>query len=148
MVTIGCIFFKVYSLLSSHMNHLVVGQGDQNLLRPVFCSPTSRTFISYLPPFSVFLLSRYWRSTGLLTFLQFDSLRDTCLLMPLDILWLIWCNYCRRVYCFTGSKPVCQSKRKFSLACLLRRLDNEQKDVKCESNIIWVDFFKSILTHC
>ena len=55
-------------------------------MRPVFCSPTSRTFISCPLPFFVVLPSRDLRSTAILTFLQFDSLRDTCPLMPLDIL--------------------------------------------------------------
>ena len=60
------------------------GGGFQNLPPPVPCSPASRTFISSLPPFSVLLPSRDLRSPACLTFLQFDSLRDT--LMPLDIL--------------------------------------------------------------
>ena len=88
------------------------------------------------------------KSRARLTFLQFDSLRDTCALMPLDILWPIWRNHCKRVYYFTGSKPVFQSKRKFSFARLLGSLNSDWEDVKCKSNIIWVDVFESILTHC
>ena len=44
------------------------GQGGQNLSPPVPCSPTSRTFICHLPPFSVLLPSRDLRSPACLFF--------------------------------------------------------------------------------
>ena len=70
-------------------------QESQNLLHPVPCSSTSCTFISRLPPISMLLPCRDLRSPARLTFLQFDSLRDTCALMLLDILWPIWRNHCK-----------------------------------------------------
>ena len=65
---------------------MVGGQGGQNLLHPVPCSSASCTFISRLLPFSMLFPCRDLRSLAPLTLLQFDSLRDTCALMPLDIL--------------------------------------------------------------
>ena len=53
------------------------GQGGQNLPPPVPCSPASRTFISYLPSFTVLFPSRDLRSPACLTFWQFDSLCAT-----------------------------------------------------------------------
>ena len=60
----------------------------------------------------------------------------------------LWRNHCKRVYHFTGSKPVFQPKRKFSFARLLRSLRSDWEDVKCKSNIFWVLALESILTHC
>ena len=68
--------------------------------------------------------------------------------MPLDFFHGLWRNHCKRVYHFTGSKPVFQSKRKFSFARLLRSLRSDWEDVKCKSNIFWFLDFKSFVTHC
>ena len=88
--------------------------------------PTSRTLLSrfpylYLPPPALYRVAPvpWFRSPCRLHFLQFDSLRNTCALMPLDILWPIWHNHCKQVYYFTRSKPVFKPKRKFSFAHLL-----------------------------
>ena len=62
------------------------GTGGQNLPPPVPYSPASRSFISQLPPFTVLLPCLGLRLPARLHFFQFDSLRDTCALMPLDIL--------------------------------------------------------------
>ena len=76
----------MYYLMHFIFECMVGGKGGQNLLHPVPCSSASCTFISRLPPFSMLLPCRDLRSPACLTFLQFDSLRDTCALMPLDIL--------------------------------------------------------------
>ena len=68
--------------------------------------------------------------------------------MPLDFSHGLWRNHCKRVYHFTGSKPVFQHKRKFSFARLLRSLRSDWEDVKCKSNIFWFLDFKSFVTHC
>ena len=72
----------MYLCVLEKMNHGGMGQGGQNRPPPVPCSPASRTFICRLPPFSVLLPSRDFRSSACLTLLQFDSLRHTCALMP------------------------------------------------------------------
>ena len=68
--------------------------------------------------------------------------------MPLDFFHGLWGNHCKRVYHFTGSKPVFQPKRKFSFARLLRSIRSDWEDVKCKSNIFWFLDFKSFVTHC
>ena len=68
--------------------------------------------------------------------------------MPLDFFHGLWCNHCKWVYHFTGSKPVFQPKRKFLFARLLRSLRSDWEDVKCKSNIFWFLDFKSFVTHC
>ena len=68
--------------------------------------------------------------------------------MPLDFFHGLWHNHCKRVYHFTGSKPVFQPKGKFSFARLLRSLRSDWEDVECKSNIFWFLDFKSFVTHC
>ena len=140
------------SIISCNLFWVVGVQGSQNLPPPIPCSPASRTFISHLPPFTVPLLCHDLRSPARLHFLQFDSLRDTCALLQLDILWPIWRNHCKQDYCAVSPEVslffspsanfVC------SLARLLGSLNSDWKDVTCKWNIIWVDVFESIVTHC
>ena len=100
--------------------------------------PTSHTFISRLPPFSVLLPSPVncaWnlcrKFYGDLT--AYTTHVHSCRLTFHDL------------YYFNGSKLVFQPKRKFSFARSLRSIRSDWEDVKYTSNIIWVLVFESIL---
>ena len=141
------------SIIWCNLFWVVGAQGGQNLPPPIPCSPASRTLISPTSrPLPCRSRAMIWDHQLVSIFLQFDSLRDICALMQLDILWPIWRNHCKQDQC-TVSPEVSlflspSANFVCSLARLLGSLNSDWKDVTCKWNIIWVDVFERIVTHC